>query len=224
MFTQVGIIRALNPQALLSRSDNPSPRGRASSRGRGGGHSNVQENPAVGTWLLIAGATAAVVGVGVAIAAKRNNSPAIPGGGGGGTVPGGGGGGTVPGGGGGGSTKGTYVGDPKGYNNWPRMDMFPDQSAFGDALEQIGYNVGNWQAPTYQVINQPTYGSIGQFQRDWNIYRKNIASPWAPQLDADSLLGANTIRALAGVMEAVNLGALEGGSGVDWQDTIDQLK
>ena len=179
---QVNMVRSLNPLALFNqgaelgrpeqRAANPSRR-RKGGRGR---HHNIEENPSPGTWLLIMGASAAVVGGGIALALRGKKGPTVPGGGGGGTVPGGGGGGTRPGGGGGGSGTGTYVGDPKGYN-WPNKDMFPTQGSFGAALEQLGYNVGNWEASGYSVIKQPTYGAIGQFQRDWNIYRGSIEQP-----------------------------------------------
>ena len=220
---QVNMVRSLNPLALFNQGaelGRPDQRAANPRRRRKGGHGrrrhNIEENPSPGTWLLIMGASAAVVGGGIALALRGKKSPTVPGGGGGGTVPGGGGGGTRPGGGGGSGT-GTYVGDPKGYN-WPNKGMFPTEGSFGAALEQLGYNVGNWEAPNYSVIKQPTYAAIGQFQRDWNIYRANIAQPWAPQLGSDSLLGPNTIKALAGAKEAVDE------LGLDWQAAIAALR
>ncbi len=112
---------------------------------------------------------------------------------------------------------GSYVGDPKGPYAWPRADLFPSADAFGDVLERLGYDVGDWQAPSWSPLSGTVQAAVTDFQRDWNLYRAHINDPWAPALAPDGRLGDNTVTALAGVAEAMQLG-------LDWPNTIYQLK
>ncbi len=112
---------------------------------------------------------------------------------------------------------GTYVGDPKGPFAWPRDDLFPSVDAFGDVLERLGYDVGEWQSPDWSPLSGTTMSAVAQFQKDWNLYRAHIDDPWAPEIAANGKLDMNTVTALAGVVEAMQLG-------LDWPNTIYQLK
>jgi hypothetical protein len=112
---------------------------------------------------------------------------------------------------------GSYVGDPKGPFTWPRPDLFPSADAFGDVLERLGYDVGDWQSPSWSPLSGTMQAAVSDFQKDWNLYRAHIDNPWAPELAPDGRLGVQTITALAGVTEAMQLG-------LDWPNTIYQLK
>jgi hypothetical protein len=146
-------------------------------------------NPSSQAWLILAGLATVAIGAAVVLRpTRRVAGPAL----------------------------GTYVGSP-GFNEWPRMDLFPDESAFGDALERLGYDAGDWMSDGYSVLGEPVLTAVREFQRDWNLYRTKIQVPWAPQLTTDGRLGRSTIKALAGVMELVE-------GGLDWPNTIYDLQ
>lgn len=97
--------------------------------------------------------------------------------------------------------KGSYIGDPKGFTTWPGQDILPNQAAIGRALNSIGYDVGNPDAPGFSLISNPAYNEVGDFQSDWNRYKLHYQGTWAPSLgEPDHLLGNNSVSALAGVI------------------------
>lgn len=110
---------------------------------------------------------------------------------------------------------GSYVGDPKGFTTWPGQDVLPTQRAIGEALADLGYPTGSWNASNYSVLTSPTFESVGKFQADWNLYKKHYQGAWASELGkVDGLLGKETMRALAGVVE----------NRIDWIGALEEIR
>lgn len=233
---QTSMVRALNPLSLFStgrddltpapaqpkqRQSNPSHQATRSHRRP---HEAPQENPSPGTWLLIAGATAAAVGIGVALFAKRGGAPTTGGGGeqpggGGGEQPGGGGGG----GGGGGTKKCNYLGCGPSYQ-WPHMDRFPNRLSIGQRLAEMGYTTDWAGNPNGWMVTQQGKNAIAGFQSEYNIVRKN-APGWdfipanAPSAgSADGFAGDATINALYNADKWLLL------ANMTWPDMVDLAK
>ena len=110
---------------------------------------------------------------------------------------------------------GSYVGDPKGFTTWPGQGTIQNQRRFGEELSVLGYDVGDWKAAGYTVVNAATFAAVKRFQAHWNLYKQHYQGSWAPTLGKlDGLLGPNTISALVGLV--VN--------NVDWQAAIEAIE
>lgn len=206
MSHQVQIVRALNPVALFNPGRSRS-RGRGSMRGRGRGRNDRDENPSTGTWLLVAGATAAITG-GLFALFSRDKTPAN-----GGVVPGNGGttpgnGGTTPGGGGGKVTK--CIGAP-GYTGW-QTSRFPNEVSVGTTLEGFGYDVGNLGSASWTLWSPEGVNGITSFQREWNIVAPTVNKS---KISVDGCAGPQTLSAMASA-EQMSIG-----SGIPWRDIVE---
>jgi len=111
--------------------------------------------------------------------------------------------------------EGTYVGDPRGYTAWPGQAVIPTQRAFGQTLSVLGYDVGDFTAPSYSVIGKQTFIEVGDFQLDANRFKSYYGADWYPTLTVDRLLGPSTIAALVGLVDRVDE--------IDWQASLDQI-
>jgi len=103
---------------------------------------------------------------------------------------------------------GKYVGG--GWTDWPLKDRFPDQRAFGQSLQLLGYNAGMWNSASWSVLDKQAREAVELFQLDFNLlmeHRRYMEAqgrepeaglpPVRGDLSEDGLLWPSTIPALA---------------------------
>lgn len=89
----------------------------------------------------------------------------------------------------------SYVGQP-GYV-WPRGDLFLDMSGFGEALESMGYDVGDWSSPDWNVLDEVVRSAVSEFQADWNVVATSLDTFPVRDLDVTGTINSPTVEALA---------------------------
>jgi hypothetical protein len=198
---QVGMVRAVNPFALLNlglpssvpaaRRDQYNPRGNV----------HEQQNPSTSTWLLIFGASAAAVGGLFALLSRgKSKAPTIPTGPTGPTQPpGGGGNGPV-------GKHCNYVDCEKAIPGpafvWPHKNIWTNSRQLATELKVLGYNPGNINDANWSMIKQTAMDAVLAFQADYNYVRTYwqqaglSPAPSAPELVEDGFMGKNTVNAL----------------------------
>lgn len=109
-----------------------------------------------------------------------------------------------------------YVGAP-GYL-WPHRDVFPNERAFGLALQNLGYDTGVNEA-AFSVHSPKIRAVVREFQRHYNIVRKTNWDFIPPGTEGvgspDGLIGVKTIVAL------MNAAAWVQAANLPWPDLVD---
>ncbi len=122
---------------------------------------------------------------------------------------------------------GGYVGT--GWS-WPHKDKFPNEEAFGQSLQLLGYNAGNWASdPDYSMLDPQPKAAVMEFQEDFNFlmaFRNYMEGepgyepepgmpPVRPKLAEDGKLGPKSIQALLDAFQYEKV------AGQNWYDIID---
>lgn len=81
--------------------------------------------------------------------------------------------------------------------SWPHEEIFVDSSGFGEALEALGYDAGDWQDEQWSVCSQQAQQAIEEFQADYNAVRLTVDEPVTGELEPTGLLDEQSVRALA---------------------------
>lgn len=106
-----------------------------------------------------------------------------------------------------------YVGCGPSYN-WIRKDRFPNERAFGLALQQLGYIINPGLA-NFSIVSDYSRSIVRQFQRDYNVARlAQTVEPTPNGLATDGLIGTNTINAIIKAQNWVNV------LGLAWADIV----
>lgn len=107
-----------------------------------------------------------------------------------------------------------YVGCGPSFN-WVLRDRYPNERAFGLALQQLGYVI-NPAAGNFSIVSGHSLATVRQFQRDYNVARlaQTVQDPPPQGLATDGLVGNNTIRAIANAQQWVTTLALP------WMDIV----
>lgn len=107
-----------------------------------------------------------------------------------------------------------YVGCGPAFN-WTQRERYPNERAFGVALNFLSYVI-NPGAANFSIVTPTSRAIVRQFQRDYNVARlaQTVMSPPPQGLSTDGLVGNNTIRALTNAQDwVVKLG-------LQWPDIV----
>jgi hypothetical protein len=106
-----------------------------------------------------------------------------------------------------------YVGCGPSFN-WNMRDLFPNERAFGLALQQLGYII-NPATATFSIVSPSSRAIVRQFQRDYNVARTaQTVEPTPSGLATDGLIGNLTIAAIRKAQQWVQTLALP------WMDIV----
>ncbi len=89
---------------------------------------------------------------------------------------------------------GEYVGAP-GYQ-WPYAESFFDPNGFGQALESLGYDAGNWSSLSWSPCDGGVKRAVTQFQSDFNLVRPTREDDAPEATPMSGLIDEPTIEAL----------------------------
>lgn len=153
-----------------------------------------EENPSRKGWIAIAVTATLALGAAVALAVHRR--------------------GPLP-----GPEFRNYVG-ADGYL-WPYHERFPNERAFGLALQNLGYDSGV-NAGTFTILSPQAMSAVKGFQRDYNLVRQTkweFIEPGTQSVgQPDGFLGDKTIEAL------LDAEAWIAASNLSWADLLDVAK
>lgn len=89
---------------------------------------------------------------------------------------------------------------------WPHRDLFLDESGFGEALENFGYDVGDWSAPGWTVTSSLIVSAVREFQADYNSVRPTLEEPPTEALATSGRIDDATVNAMVFVHELQQAG------------------